>query len=353
LKTLANLPRSSLYADFIRLDKRRLLATTDGERIGVFDATNGLEVLATEAPERPARILAVQWWQPHGGRRLFVAATAWSDETVNSLIFEFRQPKLDPVADRIPRILGSFDVDGDGRPETLLGQEFEGEGFFGNGIKELKWAGVEIERTDFRWPLPRRFPVLGSCLTDLTGDARPEAAYIRSDILWIYTGDERLYKSAKEIGGSLSFLTYDVDPTFQNPKTTTAAFEISPVPSDLNGDGRPELLVTASERNALGTVRIAPGIKKSWINVFKFENGRFVSGTLGDKLETPIQGLAVDDGRILLVVTEAGDLLHPAAGSHLLAYALLKQSSRGSSSGFQAPDRSQAVRAAGGPLRRQ
>jgi hypothetical protein len=324
LKTLANLPRSSLYADFIRLDQRLLLATTDGDRIGVLDATNGLEVLATAAPERPARILAVQWWQPPGGHRLFVAATAWNDETVNSLIFELRQNRLDPVADRIPRILGSFDVDGDGRPETLLGQEFEGEDFFGNGIRELKWTGVEIERTVVRWPLPRRFTVLGSCLADLTGDGRPEAAYIRSDILWIYAGGDRLYKSAKEIGGSLSFLTYDVDPTFQNPKTTTAAFEISPVASDLNGDGRPELLVPASDRNALGTVRIAPGIKKSWISVFKYENGRFVSGTLGDKLETPIQGLAVDGDRILLVATEAGDLARPAANSHLLAYALLE-----------------------------
>ena len=124
------------------------------------------------------------------------------------------------------------------------------------------------------------------------------------------------------MGGSLSFLTYDIDPNFKDVQTTTVEFEISPVVQDLDGDGNPEILAVASDRNLLGSLSISTGVKKSWLAVFKYKDGRFESGILGSELDKPLQGLTVARQRVLVVATEPGNLRGEGAGSHLLAYTL-------------------------------
>ena len=124
------------------------------------------------------------------------------------------------------------------------------------------------------------------------------------------------------MGGSLSFLTYDIDPTFKDIKSNTVEFEVSPVVTDLDGDGLPELLAVASSRDIFGSLAISPGVKKSWLAIFKYKGGRFESGTLGNELENPLQGLTVARKRVLLVVTASGNLLGEGAKSHLVSYSL-------------------------------
>ena len=121
-----------------------------------------------------------------------------------------------------------------------------------------------------------------SLLADLTGDGKIENAFIRNGKLYIFNGKKRIYKSLKKMGGSLSFLTYDVNPGFKDSKPTTAAFEISPVAVDLDADGRRELLASAAERSILGSLKVSAGLTKTWISIFKYDGGRFSSGTLGE-----------------------------------------------------------------------
>jgi hypothetical protein len=218
--------------------------------------------------------------------------------------------------------LGAFDLNADGLPETLLGQNFDGETFYGERIAALELTGGGIRNKSLKIKLPRRFTVIGSLLADLTGDGKLENAFIRNGILYIFNDKRRIYKSVKKMGGTLSFLTYDVDPSFQQPKTTTAAFEISPVAVDLNADGSNELLASASERSLLGSVRIASGLTKTWISLLKYDSGRFASGKLGEEFEVGLQGITINQQRLLLVTTEFGDLNADGGKSHLLAYSL-------------------------------
>jgi len=204
----------------------------------------------------------------------------------------------------------------------LLGQRFEGENFFGDGVRELKLINNEIKDYKPPIPLPRRFTVLGSLFADLTGDGHLETAFIRNGILYIYNQKKRLYQSPKEMGGSLSFLTYDVDPTAKNIQPTSASFEISPVAADIDGDGKLEILAVASEKDIIGSVGAAPGIKKAWLDVFKFQDRRFVKGTIGEEMDTPLQGLVVADKRVLFVATQPGNVFGQGSNSHLLAYQL-------------------------------
>ena len=251
--------------------------------------------------------------------------TTWQDNTVVGLIFRLAANRLNPLPARISRILGTFDLDADGLPETLLGQNFDGETFFGQHIRRLALDGNDVRTASLDMKLPRRFPVLGSQLADLTGDGQLENAFIRNSILYIFSGKKRLYKSVKKMGGTLSFLTYDVDPSFQEPKHTTAAFEISPVAADVNADGRKELLASASERSILGSLRISSGLTKTYVSILKYDNGLFSSGTLGEEFEMALQGITFNQQRLLIVATELGDLYSKGYKSHLLAYSLAPQ----------------------------
>ena len=319
---LAELPNTSLMADFLSMDGNLWLASTDGATIEVFKLTHKLEPVASSRPPTQSRVLALKWWVPNAGETPYLAVTTWEDNRVVGLIFRHTGNQLSLLSQRISRILGTFDLDADGLPETLLGQNFDGETFYGQRIVSLELSGGNIRTTSLKMKLPRRFTVIGSLLADLTGDGKLENAFIRNGILYIFTGNQRLYKSVKKMGGTLSFLTYDVDPSFQQPKTTTAAFEISPVAVDLNADGNTELLASASERSLLGSVRINAGLKKTWISLLKNDGGRFATGKLGDDFEVGLQGITINRQRLLLVTTEFGDIDTSGGKSHLLAYSL-------------------------------
>jgi hypothetical protein len=323
-QTIASLPNVSLITDFIKYDDQLLMASTNGDQIQIFNVANDLNPIASGAPTYPVRILSLKWWAPGNGPRLYLAATVWSDrdKNVRGNLFLLDGKALRLKIQNIPRILGTFDFNGDGWPETLLGQEFAGDTFFGRRLNELKLTGDKIQYLKPNTELPRHFTVLGSVFADLTGDGQLEAVYIRSRILYIYSGKKRLYKSPKKMGGSLSFLTYDIDPTFKNVQTTTVEFEVSPVATDLDGDGHPELLAVASDRSIFGSLAISPGVEKSWLAIFKYKDGRFESGTLGNEIDTPLQGLTVARKRALLVATASGNLLGEGARSHLISFSL-------------------------------
>jgi hypothetical protein len=323
-QTVANLPDVSLITDFIKHDNQFLMASTNGTQIQIYNVAHDLKLVAQGAPAYPVRVLSLKWWAPGNGRSVYLAANVWSerDKNVRGNLFLLDGGALRPKIMGIPRILGTFDSNGDGLPETLLGQDFSGETFFGRRLNELKLSGDNISYENPNIELPRNFTVLGSVFADLTGDGQLETAYIRKRNLYIYSGKKRLYKSPKEMGGSLSFLTYDIDPTFKDIKTTTVEFEVSPVMMDLDGDGLPELLAVASERDIFGSLAISPGIKRSWVAIFKYKDGRFESGTIGNELENPLQGLAVTRERILMVATDSGNLVGEGAKSHLISYAL-------------------------------
>jgi hypothetical protein len=320
--TIDKISNLSVMTDFIKFHNRLLMASTDGLKIAIYDVADNLTPVAEGAPSYPGQILALKWWQPSNEGPLFLAVTAWADKSVSGDIYRLENQRLYAVKEGISRILGTFDLDGDQRPETLLGQRFEGENFFGNSVRELKLIKDQIKDHKLTIPLPRRFTVLGSLFADLTGDGKMETAFIRNGILYIYNQKNRLYQSPKEMGGSLSFLTYDVDPFAKNIQPTSASFEVSPVAADIDGDGQLELLVVASEKDVIGNVGAAPGIKKTWLEVVKFQDRRFVKGIIGDEMDTPLQGLVVADKRVLFVATQPGNLFGKGSNSHLLAYQL-------------------------------
>ena len=68
--------------------------------------------------------------------------------------------------------------------------------------------------------------------------------------------------------------------------------------------------------------RISSGLTKTRINILKYDSGRFATGTLGEEFELGLQGITINQKRLLLVTTEFGDLKTEGGKSHLLAYSL-------------------------------
>ena len=320
------LPEGTLMADFTRDGDRLLLAVTEGTRIEVFAVGDNLVPVAAGDTKRAGQFLSLHWWKPQPDGPPLLAATLAVDEnrafsaslgqTLVGSLFILRQGRLDPVREDIPFILGSFDRDGDGVRETLLGQTFDRDIFFGDRVRELRWNGKDVAIGDPSFPVSLPFAVQGALIADLTGDGRPETAFVRNRTLFIYAGKELLYESSQQMGGSLSVLTYDVNPGAANRLVATAAFEVPPVAVDLDGDGRMEVVAIASEGSLV--TGIGSGVRKSWLASLAFRGGQFVRGTLGPELETPLQGLYANRNGVFVVTTHASGLFKPKRASQLL-----------------------------------
>jgi len=321
-KSLGNLPWVTTMADFTHDGERLLLAATDGKEIRIFTVGDNLSPLAQGDTSYVAQILAVRWWRSAPGDELRLAVTAWNDRRVESALFALRGDQLVLLQEHIPYLLGVFDRNGDGSPELLLGQNFDKDTFFGPQIKALTLVKGKLTEADPGFSLPQRFTVQGSIFADLTGDGRPETIFIRDGLLYLYDGEKEIYRSPKQMGGSLSTAVYQTNPNARDIITDFVAFEVPPIAVDLDGDAGMELLTIASDRSSLTTSSIGPGVKKSWLSVLKSRDGMFVKGTLGEELDVPLQGLTVAPGRVLFVASESASILGQGGGSHLLVFPL-------------------------------
>lgn len=324
LQTLATFSRSTAMADFIPTKEGKLLAVTDGVQVILYLATDKLKRLSTLKLDHPGQILALGWWQPNEDGPLYLAVNTYYDDRVWGYLFKRKGNRMTAFQERTTRILGTFDKDTDGKPETLLAQEFDGDEIFGSRKWQGRIAGNKISWSDPSLDLPRHFNVIGSCLGDLTGNGRPETAFIHNEKLFIYSGRTPLFKSSISVGGSDSVLVYDLaTASRQTTMSNSVVFEIRPKVRDVDGDGRNELIVVSMNMGFLG--KVSPGIGsggQSGLSVFKHKQGRFVNGTLGDQVQGHIQGLDMDSERVMMVVSKSSSIFKHGGKSSLLFFDL-------------------------------
>ncbi len=308
---IGKLPMAVKFADFISQGGRNLLTATDKKYVRVYAIGADAVLQASWSPDTADRILAVYWWRPDAQAPLYLAATLWSEQGMQSargVILRWQDNTLTPVETVLSSVLGAFDRDGDGVPETLLKQEFDPENFYGKRIKMLRWNGGRLEAETLDEKLPTGFTVTGSTLADLDGDGKTEAVLIRNGSLFVYRGGKQLYKSPRKIGGSINTLNFNATLDMKDFLLRTVRFELSPLWCDMDGDGRKELVVPAAE----GVNRIMPGlpaeVDRSWLAVIRHEQGHYVTKEFSESFERPIQGLGFSPQGVLFLTTQdAGD----------------------------------------------
>ncbi len=307
-----------LMADFLPDKNGLLLAATDGQKIRIFQVTDKILLLMEKDSPIYAPILSLSWWKPQNSSSPMLAIVNWLDDKPASTLFSWDNNRLQLVKDRIPRFIAAFDTDGDRMPETLLGQEYDPQEFFSYKIQELKLIGNDVEYKKPSLKLPRQFTVFGGLLSDFTGDGVTEAAFIRNEILYIYSGKDAVFKSSKKMGGSLSRLTYKMNPEAKHIMTNSVSIEISPVAVDLDGNGINEIIAVASDRNLFSNTGISSGVESTWLTILKFEDNTFKEGTIGEKMGTPIQGMTAFEDKLFLVVSETGSVFSKGGQSRLM-----------------------------------
>jgi hypothetical protein len=321
-QTVAELSAETVMADFVKDGNDLLMAATDGSEVKVYTVEKDLSLRASSRPKGMGDTFAVKWWRPDSTAPLHLAVTTITDDEVEATVFRLQGKELLPVEERISFFLGTFDRDGDGVPETLLRQSFDRDIFWGAQIRELQLTNGGLKHRRLKFKLPRRFTVLGSTFADLTGDGKVETIVVRDKALYIYAGKKQLYKSSAEVGGSLAVATYDLDPGASFTSVKTAILEISPVAVDVDGDGQLEVLAVTTDRGMLKSPRLS--LFKSWLTVVKYKDRTFVKGKLGEVLEIPTQGLAADEGKVLVVASRPGSVFGKEASSRILAYPLVR-----------------------------
>ncbi|HKI52056.1 MAG TPA: hypothetical protein VJ995_08285 [Geothermobacteraceae bacterium] len=332
LRNLGKFPDRVLMAAFTGSGESLLVATVDASRLSVYAVADQLQQLGTTTiGDGLAKPLAVSWWRPVPGGPLYLAVTAAveieknfgniKETRLKGAIYAWDGRQLVPTVERVPYFLRTFDRDGDGQPETLLGQEFDPAQVYGR-IFALSLAGRDLQRSAPSFDLPRRFFLPGSAVGDLDGDSQPELMTIYNKTLTIYSGAKKVYESSGNMGGSLASLTYDVNPGVVDTISDTVSLEVPPVVRDIDGDGIAELLAVATDTPVVSAPGIGPGVDRSWVAVIKYRNGMYDKGRLTFSRENPLQGLWEDAGRVFLVESQTTSVLSKEGTSSLLVYPL-------------------------------
>jgi len=324
-QTIGNWSEGITIADFILTGQTRLMAVTNGKTIQIFEiAEKATPGKIAETASR-GKVVYLKWWRPKNSATVCLAVTTWIHEEAWATIYVLSGEKLLPMKEELPFILSTFDLDGNGTPETLMGQSFERRDFWGDQVKRWDFVDAALREASVQIELPEDFTVTGSVFADLTGDGKLETVVVHDKQLFIYQGSELLFRLSQEIGGSLSSVTYEIYPTARETTARTVSFELSPTVADLDADGRLELVVIASERPFLNIGSTAT-IKKSRLLAIGYRDGQFVKKSWGKEMDAAIQSLAIASNAMLVLTSEPTSWLRGKTQSHLLVYPLKTRS---------------------------
>jgi hypothetical protein len=325
-KDLGKLPVRSHIAVFARYENRLLLASSDGGSWQILDISTTPKVIARSPDLIMGQLVGLHWWQPEAKGPLYLAITMQKDENVSgdinpakrleTTLYRLIQDQPQIVQSQIANMVGSFDLDGDGRPETLLGQDLDRDITFGTRIWQYRPSGDGVTSAKTEMSLPLGFPVISGAVCRLGGTEWPTPVWIKSRTLYIARKGKSPYEVSGNMGGSLALFAYDVNPTNTSSRMfRTVPVEVAPICADINGDGQLEIIATASDISMLQLPGLMPNIKKSWLVSVSYTGSKFRHQKIGPEIDDAIIcGLTWDQNRLLLVVTYKDE----ESGSHLL-----------------------------------
>ncbi len=315
-----SLPYSAIMGDFLMLKGTMHLAVIRDHEVMVYKVQDkGLQrVAGMKTPW--TKLLSVCWWQPGSGAT-YIGMTGYDTDgqQVSSILLQYQNGSLAVVQKEIPYIINSSDVNGDGKPEIMLAQNFDQDVFFGRKTRQLILAGTTVKTVKYRDSLPPSYRVTGGTVFQQAAGTNRSAAYIVGNKLHIVEGGRQVYSSAKEMGGSLSTVRYVQDPGSINPLFSNANIEIRPLAVDVDNDGTREVLVPSADLSVFSTVGGANSIKKTWISVLKkTEAGTYMKGKIGGNYDQYIQGIGAANGSLYLLTVNPGGVFTEARGQSRL-----------------------------------
>ena len=313
-----SLSRATIAADMTTVDGQLLIASSTGEnvQIHVRNGENAEQLAEMPIPNRN-RLLAMRWWQPGAGQPVMLALTMWDGESAEGALLKWDNNRLTTIKANLPFIMGTFDLDGNGSREELLGQSFERNGFFGQPIYRLAVnAAGELETAPLSYPTPDKFTVTGSLIADFTGNGKNEFIDIRDRKLTIYsaTGEE-IFRSASKVGTGVTRLSYDLHPSQQFSPLVEVMIESPPTLMKLSGSEQNSLVFTTIVGAGISFGN--PSTRSSPLSILGFPGNQFIESTVYT-LEGSILSTLNDAGRLYFLTSYLHSKTSLKAGTEIM-----------------------------------
>ena len=313
-----SLSRATIAADMTTVDDQLLIASSTGEsvQIHVRNGENAEQLAEMPIPNRN-RLLAMRWWQPGVGQPVMLALTMWDGESAEGALLKWDNNRLTTIKASLPFIMGTFDLDGNGSREELLGQPFERNGFFGQPIYRLAVdAAGELETAPLSYPTPDKFTVTGSLIADFTGDGKNEFIDIRDRKLTIYsaTGEE-IFRSASKVGTGVTRLSYDLYPSQQFSPLVEVMIEAPPTLMKLSGSEQNSLVFTTIAGTGISFGNSSA--RSSPLSTLDFPGNRFIESKVYT-LEGSILSTLNDAGRLYFLTSYLHSKTSLKAGTEIM-----------------------------------
>ncbi|MCF6248518.1 MAG: hypothetical protein L3J69_14325 [Desulfobacula sp.] len=319
---------SIVMSDFVRNGNHKFIATTNGKRISIYSFNEKLTLVSEQKKMGFDQILDLSWWIPNKNSPLYLAVTYWLNDKIYSDLLLVKDGNLLPFKKNLQYFAGSFDLDQDGSPETLILQSFDRERFWGNTLKTARLNGNKISYSPLKLKLPNLFTVSGSVIADLDNDGELESVIVRNRRLYIFKEKKMIYKSKRVAGASMSEINYDVQGAVNLIDEMSGTMEVAPVLAGIKGSKALSIISITAKLSSISFGSVSSRIRSSQLMMHTYTGKTFVRSVFGNDIENPIQGIAFDNNKLFLIVSDENSQSELEGKGHLLSIQLPSSESK-------------------------
>ena len=234
-------------------------------------------------------------------------------EGMNSRILKFKTDGFTVLTKDIEYILEFLDMNGNGINESLVGQDFDTESFFGSGVFRLAVDDLGKITQHDSLPTPKGFNLLGAIMADLDGNEINDTAYYNPGRkLVIYEANQQKWESPSSFGSIKSMLIDDI----VNESNAPRGVPVWPQSALFSIDNALFAVVPANQAGIWGMVGGSP--KNGRIGLLCPNNGTYTFRLLTTKFQGPVQSIFTYNNELYIAVVE-GNAFTGQGKTHILA----------------------------------
>ena len=245
-------------------------------------------------------------------------------EGMNSRILKFTTDGFTVLTKGIEYILEFLDMNGNGVNESLIGQDFDMESFFGSGVFRLVVDDSGRITQHDSLATPKGFNLFGAIMADLDRNEINETAYYNPGRkLVVYEASQQKWESQSSFGSIKSMLIDDI----VNESNAPRDVPVWPQSVLFSVDDALFAVVPANQAGIWGMV--GGSAKNGRLGLLCPNNGTYAFRFLTTKFQGPVQSIFTYDNELYIAVVE-GNAFTGQGKTHILALPMnvLKKSIR-------------------------
>ena len=236
---------------------------------------------------------------------------------MESQVLRFKDNKFNLVADNIHYILGFLDLNGNGDPESLIGQEYNQENFYGINIYLLEVKKKSIKKTK-RLSLPSGFELFGSFRADLDGNGKDETGFYNlGRKLNLYEKGKKKWGFLSPLGGSLQSFYISLSDNEAILRNIVVWSE----PAVINLGTQKGVALATNKSNLISRVVDINPNEGGVAILLADKAGRFFLSSIDVNFQGPVQSVFLYNDMLYCLVIE-GNYFMKTAKSHLITFSL-------------------------------